>query len=542
MRYLLIVLLIFLFCGSAMAQFFGYDVIGGSTTNGANFMRSAYSGRFPFYSYGGSVDSVEWYCNTITVACSLRFALMTDDNNDDPNIQICIQSDGELILSTQDNQWITTVNAFSAHTLPAGQKIHAMWLTDNATSNNILMTYDTDADYILNSTNTYNYTDYDNIPDVEAGNYGFDFNLGRRQSIKFHYTVPITTRTSAFGTGNFNDPDGRSVQSNFAASSKIATPFLATFDGTLTSISFGLGDSGTPDSVYAFIYSDNAGEPDNLIATSTDSMFVTGGTQTIYTAEITADITGGTTYWIGFGNSAGSDMDVSYIRVPTLYSRSHSDLRPFDASWNTGADASVTGELLAIAHYNLDDSIRHLYPIDDGGYSGWPCSATDCWDDVDDPARHDSSGTINSTNSDNDAQSYLLPNWADVGGRDTDIIDSVRVIGVVRRSNDAADNQLTPFIYDGTGTDTLHGTTITGAGFGTDFHFNDTVIAEIFLTAPSSGSWSVEEIDSLQVGLDADVGLLGSVQCTQLHARVYYHVAVSAEVSVRRRKVILGGN
>lgn len=536
MKYLLAILL---FASSVFGQSFGYGTIGVTgTMNGSNFMRSGYTGVFPFYSYGASVDSLRWYCNTITTTSDIIFGLYTDDGNDDPNIQICEQSGGEEILSTQDGEWIMTSNAFSAHTIPVGTKFHWVWLTDNGTSSNILMAYTEDADYITNSTSSYDENDYPipGLPDEEAGNYGFNFNDTRRLSIEAYITVPITTRISAFGTGNLNDPNGRFTIGSFPASSKIATPFVATFNGTLTSISFGLGDSGIPDTAYAFIYSQSIGDPLTLLATSTDSMFVTGGAMKIYTAEITVDIVEGTTYWLGFGNGEGSDIEFAHIRAISVYSRSDIDLRPYDATWDTDGDANVNVELLAIAHYTLDDSIRHLYPIDDGDFDEW-CGVGDCWPAIDDPARHDTTGTVNGTNGD-DVQSYVLPDWADVGGDDGDTIDSVRIIGVVRRTNTNAGNQVIPFIYDGT--DSIQGTVIVDGGFGSGTHFNDTVITDIFFNAPDGGAWTVTDIDNLQIGLDAENAFLGGNVCTQLNARVYYHVAVSEEVSARRRKMIIG--
>ena len=341
--------------------------------------------------------------------------------------------------------------------------------------------------------------------------------------------------TSAFGTGNINDPDGRGVSLNFAAGTKIATPFYCTYDGTLDSISIGLSDSGDPDSVYFFIYSDNTGEPNSLLATSSDSAYVSGtdDAEAIYTLSLSTSLSASTTYWIGFGNSAGSDINYSYIRSTTSHSRSHADLRPYDASWNTGGDAAVNAELLAIAYYTTDDSIRHLYPSGDGTYDDW-CALSDCYPYVDEPARHDSSGTAKTASGD-DSQSYTLPNWTDVGGDAGDTIDSVQIIGVVKRNNTNAGNLQIPFIYDGA--DSIHGATYLDAALPQEYV--DTTIADVFTTAPDGGAWTVTDVDNLQIGITSENGLFGGTGMTQLHAIVYYHVEVASSppgiLMIRRR-------
>lgn len=343
--------------------------------------------------------------------------------------------------------------------------------------------------------------------------------------------------TSAFGTGNTFDPDGGGTLSS-AASVKVATPFFATFDGTLDSMSLGMSDSGDPDSVYFFVYSDNTGEPNTLLATSTDSAHVTGGDtdEAYYTLAITTDIVAGTTYWLGAGNSAGSDINMSRIRTPADYSRTYVDLRPYDASWNTGGDITASHELNLIAYYTVDDSIRHLWPSGEGGLSDLS-GVGDAYQLWSDPARHDDAETEKGQAGgtfDDVQESVLLPDWTDVGGDAGDNIDSVILIMAVMQNASGVNNEVIAFSYDGS--NISFGTVFDEGDLGTT---HDSLIVEK-IGNPDDGSdnWTVTDIDNLQIGINVSLSFPRNIQCTQLHARVYYHVEEAVSPLGRRRKII----
>lgn len=184
----------------------GYESVGGTSQNLANFMRGFDYEDSPSDAGGGTLTSVTFYQFTLTAADgSLIVWALYSDASSDPTTRLAFQSTGKSLASANDASWITCDASFSSYSLVANTTYHFVSLTDIATSNQLVVRYDSDAGGPQeNSTSATTYTSYPTFPATATG---FNFNNGRAVSVYGTYTVsggadPSTRRRKVILGGN----------------------------------------------------------------------------------------------------------------------------------------------------------------------------------------------------------------------------------------------------------------------------------------------------------------------------------------------------
>lgn len=102
---------------------------------------------------------------------------------------------------------------------------------------------------------------------------------------------------ATFGRTSVTSPDNMP----WIGAAPMASKATVAEAGTITSISL-YAKSGAPTTAYLGIYSNNAGSPGTLLASSASTVSIT--TEAWYTADVSYEFTAGT-YWLAWFNDAG---------------------------------------------------------------------------------------------------------------------------------------------------------------------------------------------------------------------------------------------
>lgn len=171
---------------------FGQTTAGGSGDNMGLYLRGDGPHTSPSDAGGATVDSVMWYCYSVMGPQNNNIiaGIYTNETPDiNPNLRASYQANsGDAVNFSGDESasWIKHIN-FTG-TLSASTAYHFVWLSDTNSSTPIKIAYDTYSGYERNSTSSYQFNQFPNLP-VDASGYTWVSNTSRRATAYCAYTV-----------------------------------------------------------------------------------------------------------------------------------------------------------------------------------------------------------------------------------------------------------------------------------------------------------------------------------------------------------------
>lgn len=153
--------------------------------------------------------------------------------------------------------------------------------------------------------------------------------------------------------GNTSSPTGADNTGNY----RLAVSFVMPEAGTLTNISVWCRNGSGANNLVLGLFSNNAGVPGNLLASTGSVAEAVGGSLALSTGSASVALTSGTTYWIVVANNAAGGTSGNHVTGLLLFGGTlfycAGNGFPADGTWNSQPDVGTdpAGNMTAYITY-----------------------------------------------------------------------------------------------------------------------------------------------------------------------------------------------